>query len=590
MKKKTIDFLADACFSEPKRIRGMVVLPLVAGLKDLISVIEIKIALDLILEQHSLEKLILFVVSMRLLSFVLSYIECQYQWNLVPVANSQIRKKCNQKVARWVSGLPLLEIGDSDMLNKVERSVVALGDRTGAILDSICTLIGGLIRLVLICVFVGSIDWTLIVLAFLSALISGMMNSRSAAINRKKTEEVTFDKRKAEYFNRLFLMPEYAYDIKHRSDEGYLLKEVDKNFSNIVCKQDAYNKKKAFVNVVKEFQLYFLVYGVGALVLFTRYQAGIVGISAVTAALFGAVRIANAAEEVSFFWSKLLEEAPFLEEGLDLIDNFQIQGPDTERKQADGDVGGKIEFKHVGFSYTENIPVLKDISFSIEKGEKIALVGENGAGKTTIVRMLLGLIEPREGEARIDGRLISEYSRGALQEIIGAGLQKNGIFSFTLAQNVMVTYAPDSSERHHLMEVLRSVELTEAVNRLPAGEDTFLGTEMGEPNSGLSGGQSERLCVARAVCRNQPILVLDEPSANLDAFAEEKLFRDMMKVGKDKTMIFITHQLAFTRDVDRILLVKDGVISECGSHDELMSKGGEYASMFLTQKGLYTGE
>jgi ATP-binding cassette subfamily B protein len=241
----------------------------------------------------------------------------------------------------------------------------------------------------------------------------------------------------------------------------------------------------------------------------------------------------------------------------------------------------EIRFEHVTFSYpgTEE-PVLKDISFRVRPGEKMALVGANGAGKTTIVKLLCGLYQPTEGRILIDGIPNSERKDEELYSLFSTVFQDKLVLPFSVLENVAVNGKAD------VERVRRCLEKAGLSQRFPdLNQPLVKGIQDGAEN--LSGGEEQKLLLARALYKEAPILVLDEPTAALDPLAESELYGKYNEFTREKTSFFISHRLASTGFCDRILLVGDGRILEEGSHRELLAKGGQYAHMFREQSKYY---
>ncbi len=249
-----------------------------------------------------------------------------------------------------------------------------------------------------------------------------------------------------------------------------------------------------------------------------------------------------------------------------------------ERRLSEG--APRVDVQNVTFSYPGGSePVLKDVSLTIRKGERLAIVGRNGAGKTTLVKLLCGLYHPASGSILFNGEEVrSMEGRSA------AVFQDFRIFAYTLYDNVVM----GRSENAQLAPLLERVGLKETVENLPKGEQSYL-YKLFEPDGiELSGGNEQRLAIARALYRDAPILLLDEPTAALDPMSEEEIFRCFQEISCGKTAVMISHRLSATRFCDRILVLQDGRIAENGSHEELMEmEEGIYRNMFETQARYY---
>lgn len=235
-----------------------------------------------------------------------------------------------------------------------------------------------------------------------------------------------------------------------------------------------------------------------------------------------------------------------------------------------------LEFRHVGFSYPSGSFALRDLDFSVAPGEHIAIVGENGAGKTTMMKLLLRLYDVNEGEIRIDGHPLSYYDVRALRRSIGVAFQESHDYAMSLRENLQF-YADAADET--LREALRRAGLAQLEDSL----DTDLTREFDEAGAVLSGGEKQKLALARLFCTDLGLLLLDEPSAALDPLAEYELMQSLMTLAEGKTVVMVAHRLSTVRHMDRILVIDRGRLAEEGTHEELMARNGIYAEMFRKQ-------
>lgn len=245
----------------------------------------------------------------------------------------------------------------------------------------------------------------------------------------------------------------------------------------------------------------------------------------------------------------------------------------------------EISFVNVSFRYGDSEKdVIKNLNLTIKPGEKIALVGRNGAGKSTLIKLLCGFYDPTEGEIRIDGVNRCRYSRESWLRCLSGVFQDAGLFPLSLRENLELGIKADSDR---IMECLRLAGLEEKLEKLPKGLDTMFGRESYEDAVDFSGGELQKLMLARALCKQAPLLVLDEPTAALDPLMESELYEKFRELAEHKTAVFISHRLASTRFCDKILLMEEGGIVESGTHGELMERKGKYAEMFRIQSRYY---
>ncbi len=246
---------------------------------------------------------------------------------------------------------------------------------------------------------------------------------------------------------------------------------------------------------------------------------------------------------------------------------------------------GRIEFKDVTFTYGEsNNPVFDKLDLVIEPGEKIALVGHSGAGKTTIVKLLLRFTDIQKGVITIDGQDISKVSQEELRKEIAYVPQDPSLFHRSLKENI--AYAKPEASFSEIISIARDAQAHDFIDRLPKKYDSLVG----ERGIKLSGGERQRIAIARAMLKNSPIVILDEATSSLDSLAEEKIQKALDRLIKGKTTIAIAHRLSTIRKMDRIIVFDNGKIAETGSHRSLLQKKGIYSKLWKSQVGGFISE
>lgn len=241
------------------------------------------------------------------------------------------------------------------------------------------------------------------------------------------------------------------------------------------------------------------------------------------------------------------------------------------------------------FGYLPGQQVLKDVSFAVKPGQKIALVGYNGSGKTTLVKLLLRLYDPDGGKICYHGRDIRDYQVMAYRRSIGSVFQDFKLYAATLKENVLMDAADESREESFCVEqALYDAHFMLEDNRLSYQIETPLTTEFEKDGVNLSGGEAQKVAIARTLYRKQNMIIMDEPSSALDPLAEYRLNQELNEIARDKTVIFISHRLSTVRDADCIYMMENGRIVESGTHEALLAEDGKYAAMWKVQAGLYT--
>lgn len=239
-------------------------------------------------------------------------------------------------------------------------------------------------------------------------------------------------------------------------------------------------------------------------------------------------------------------------------------------------IRGEVEFDHVHFGYDEDKIIIPDFSAKVKPGMKVAIVGPTGAGKTTMVNLLMRFYELNGGDILIDGVSIKDISRAELHDIFGMVLQDTWMFAGTLRENILFSKTGVSDDE--LMRICREAGLEHFVNTLPEGLDTYMDGE-----GSVSGGQKQLITIARAMAEKAPLLILDEATSNVDTRTEEVIQEAMDRLTQGRTSFVIAHRLSTIRNADLILVMKDGNIIEQGTHDELLSQNGFYAGLYNSQ-------
>lgn len=282
---------------------------------------------------------------------------------------------------------------------------------------------------------------------------------------------------------------------------------------------------------------------------------------------------------------ELHKESTYVEEERRFLDRMKTQeGQKEELVIREGHIP-EITFEHVTFQYRgADSPVIHDLNLTLHPGENIALVGLNGAGKTTFIKLLCGFYDPTEGRILMDGADRCKYSRKSWIRYFSGVLQDVELFPMSVEENL----APGGERnREKMWECLEMADLADRMRRFPGGLETMFGKEDYEGAADLSGGEKQKLMLARALYKTAPMLVLDEPTAALDPLMESELYQRYCDFSEHRTSVFISHRLASTRFCDRVLLMEDGRITEEGTHEQLLEKDGRYAWMFRLQSKYY---
>lgn len=385
---------------------------------------------------------------------------------------------------------------------------------------------------------------------------------------------------KFEYFYKLSKNAEASKDIKLYGFSDYLVKTAADFIYQIEHINAKYTKQsaaisgvRALLNLVRELVAYaYLTY----LVLKNRLSVSefifcfgiITGFSNwIMSLVFSFMEISRCCTDCALY-REFVEES--VSEGKPEVDFGEVRS---------------IEFSNVFFTYpASDTETIRNMSFKVNKGENIAIVGENGAGKTTAIKLLCGLYYPSEGDILINGRSSKEFSSDSYFDLFSAVFQDYCFMPMTIAENIT---AEQSYDKERLFAAFDKAGITDKINSLSEKENTLMVKDVYKNAADFSGGEKQKLLLAKAVYKNAPVLILDEPTAALDPISENELYLKYNELTEDKISFFISHRLSSTRFCDRILFIKDGAVAESGTHEELMAKKGAYYRMYQTQSMYY---
>lgn len=436
-------------------------------------------------------------------------------------------------------------------------------------------------------ILIARIDPVMLVFSLPSILASFFFGTKINEYHYMLRNEETRDKRTAEYVKRVFYEKKYASEIRLYGIRNVLLREHRDSYDN---RYDTYRRLYKKINYYKQTQS-IVLYGLP--VLFTYLYVSFV-LKTTGAAKIG-VYVATLGSIDYFSWRVKETIQHFIEAGkncmyMNNLQDFLEMEEETVSsgsRQIDKPLGD-IDLNHVSFTYAgAKHPVIRDLSLHISKGERIALVGENGAGKTTLVKLLMGLYPVSAGSIAIDGIDIQEYDKEEYHAHFGTVFQDLQIFALPLSHNVLMKEPENEEERQLVVDSLNKAQFGDKLSKLPNGIDSIVTKEFDDGGFICSGGQAQKIAIARVFAKNPDIVILDEPSSALDPIAEYNMYHNMLEASNGKTVFFISHRLSSARIADRIFFLEHGQIVESGTHDELMELNGKYAQMFRLQAENY---
>ncbi len=468
----------------------------------------------------------------------------------------------------------------SDFILAVEMS----SDNIKYMLTNVKHYIGEIVSFLAISAVMLTIDPICLLIVLFSVVFFIPVGRYTGSLMMKRRKAVTEKHRKGDYFARLFYLRDYAGEIRTGGLYPLLDKRFKESADDIVRTQNKYVKKIDAIFFVQESVIQVIGFMV-LLTLYIGYQTLVTGNMSAgdfVATFNGAVQIGSGILFLTVYGVRNFTERAGMIEKYRIFMAEESKVPDGECVAECGSPE-TIEVKNLSFRYQgKEEDALSDISFRIEPCEKIALVGYNGAGKTTLTNLLLRLYDVTTGSIEIGGRDIRDVTVESHRARFSAVFQDFQIFGATVGENVALEKDYD---KERVMDALEKAGFSK---ELPDGADTILLREFDDDGLMLSGGEQQKIAIARAFYKNCPYIILDEPSANLDPVSEYELNKAISETCTDRTVVFISHRLSTTRHADRILMLENGRVVESGSHDELMELDGKYAYMFRLQSEKYT--
>ncbi len=470
-----------------------------------------------------------------------------------------------------------------EFYNDLVLAMTSMSERANSVLSNAQDIISNIIGVLTIGTVIVTIDPACLIFVFLCVAIMTPIGRKIAKVNVDRTQAMTPLDRKNLYFSRVFYLQDYAKELRLSGAGKMIEARYNKNIFDRINVISPYLRRQWQLYFCQESLPMTLLIYLG-ITLYMGYKAIVlktVGMGDFAATFNGAAAISNSVFAItSWFAISFRENGLYIEKFKRFMNAKEKIVSGTDKTVFTSPV--TVKFENVSFKYpgTEKY-VLKNINLEISPYKKIALVGYNGAGKTTLTNLLLRLYDVTEGKITVNGKDIRDWDIKAYHENFAAVFQDFSLFGATLGENVSMDDAPDEEK------VKKAVRTSGFDKELPDGTDSILLREFDDNGVSLSGGEAQKIAIARTFYKNCPFAILDEPSANLDPVAEYSLNQAMAKAADDKTVIFISHRLSTTVMADEIYMLEKGEIIERGSHEQLMALNGKYAYMFCLQAEKY---
>lgn len=531
-----------------------------------------------------------FLVGSALIFGAGALLENWFQQEYRELSDVALFEKINGMLFHKAANVELECYEDTEFYNKYTLAMKETEVRISAVLQNVSAVLCGVAAGTVVMWNMYSIDH-LVVLFVLSPMLGNFVFGR---LNNKLVFErdkacIPY-RRRMEYVNRTVYLADYAKEIRMTNIFNVLRKLHGDGFIGVYGILKKYQGKGSVLSFIQNFFTFFVIFQ--GVMFYGLYKT----LTLKTMELSSFVVLSNAMVTGAWILINLSKGLVGMYQNGLYINNLREFINYEPKRPEDGDgvepePFASMVIRDVGFTYRgQKIPTLEKITFTVKKGEKIAIVGHNGAGKTTLIKLLLRLYDTDTGEILYNDRDIREYRIKSYRALFSTAFQDYQLFSMSVAENILMRRPEGDADYRKVAEALTLCGMYEKVMSLPQGMDTILTREFAVDGAVLSGGEAQKIAVARAFASDYEIAVFDEPSSALDPIAEYRLYESMMKSCDGKTVFFISHRLSTAALADRVYLFENGRIVESGSHRELMEAGGAYADMFEKQARSYREE
>ncbi len=529
-------------------------------------------------------KISTYIIAVYVFAYVCWTVSAFYNQFLWPKYKLRIEKHVEAEAFMKARRVELSCYENPESYDRLEKALNGIADKIYENVWVIWSQVNRIVTLSANAFLVFFIDPGLIVFALLP-LFLGFLRTKRNKLNHDRSAQDKILGRKRQYVKRAFYLAENAKEMRLTSFPEFMFAKHKEVFEETKILYKNFGKKLVPITFLLDWSID------GGVVVLAMLYAAYKTLVAGSMTAGDCIVVFSSITSISYAINQFVADmSKFHENALYVEDYKEFTEYDPKIKGGEASVRAEpssIIFENVSFGYDgSEKDVLRNISFEIHPGEKIALIGENGAGKSTLVKLLLRLYDTTSGRITIGGKDIKDYTLSSVSDSFGVVFQDCHPFSVTVAENVLLRPFEEGDE-DRVIDALKQSGAYEKIESLPNGIHTVLTREFDDEGTNLSGGELQKVELARIFATPTPFVILDEPSSALDPVAEHKMFENMMRACEGRSTVFISHRLSSATLADRVILLENGEIAEIGSHRELMEKGGKYAELFSMQAAAY---
>lgn len=503
---------------------------------------------------------------------------------LTPKANSKFYMHTRMTLYKKAAELEIAKYDDTAFYNDFVWAMHRAPEQIFSATNTFIQLVSMFVTALVAGTYIVATDATALIVVAGMMISTLLLQHLITKRNMKREEELMPISRKRDYTNRVFYLANFVKDIKTGAIADKLKKDFTESSEQMEKVAVRHGRMITLLAILRD-GISALAFD-GAYLIYLFYQAlvkGKYGLGSLLAVYNAANRLSGNIRRVIMMLPRFEEQSLYIEKMRTFLETENTM-PDNGTLPVP--TQGDLVLDRVTFTYPGNDkPTLNDVSMHIRQGEKIALVGFNGAGKSTLIKLILRLYDPDSGTIRLGDNAIGKYPIGEYRRHFGALFQNFEIIATSIGENLTMSDTPLDTEKAD--EVMKKAAFWDKLNSLPDGYDTPLTKEFDDNGVNLSGGEAQKIALARVLYADAGVIVLDEPSSALDPIAEYQLNKTVTELAEDKTVIIISHRLSTTRFVDKIYMLEDGRVIEQGNHDALLAQDGKYAEMFRLQAEKY---